>query len=64
MTAEALVCLQDQGIDNNDRGFGRECRACGLSDDDIGVGRERRIHDAPVGSETTTEAEGARQQDR
>ena len=50
------MCLQAQGIDDNDGGIGRVIRACGLSNDDVGLGRGRRIHDTSKGLETTTEA--------
>ena len=38
-TVEAVVCLQDQSIDEDDGDVGRVRRACGLSDDDGGVDR-------------------------
>ena len=57
---EAPVCLQDQGIDNDNGAVDRVRRACGPSDDDRGVGRGRVIYDASEGLETTTEASGAR----
>ena len=53
--------LRDQGIDNDDGGVGRVRWARRLSNDDGGVGRGRGIYDASEGSETTTEAAGARQ---
>ena len=55
--------LWAQGIDNNDGGVRRVIQACELSDDDRGVGRGQGIYDVSVGSETTTEAAGARRQD-
>ena len=61
---EALVRLQDQGIDNDDDGGGRVRRADRISDDNGGVGRGRGIYDASRGLETTTEAVRARQQDQ
>ena len=54
------MCLQDQGIDNDNGAVDRVRRACGPSDDDRGVGRGRVIYDASEGLETTTEASGAR----
>ena len=54
--------LRDQGINDKDGGVSRVIRSCGLSDNDGGVGRGRGIRDASEGSETTTEASGARQQ--
>ena len=61
-TAEAPVCLQSQGIDNDndDGGVVRLRRARGLSDNDGGVGKGRGVDDASNVSETTTEAAGAR----
>ena len=61
LTVEALVCLRDQGINNNYGSVGRVRQAKGLSKDDGGVGWGRGIRDASEGSETTTEAAGARQ---
>ena len=61
-TTEAPVCLQDQGIDDNNGGVGRLIRDCGISNDDRGVDRGRGIHDVSERSETTPEAAGARQQ--
>ena len=54
--AEALVCLQAQGIDNDDRVVGRVRWARGLSNNDRGIGRGGGIDNASEGSETTTEA--------
>ena len=51
------MCLQDQGIDDNDGGVRRLRWARGLSNDDGGVRRERGIYDASEGSETTAEVE-------
>ena len=48
-TAEAPVCLWDQGIDNNGDGVGRVRRARGLRDDDRGVDRGRGIPDESKG---------------
>ena len=50
--------LRDQGIDENNSGFGIARRAGGLSNSDGGVGRG--IRDASEGLETTMEAAGAR----
>ena len=56
-----MVCLQAQGIDDNDGGVGRVRQSGGLSEDDGGVGRGRGIYDESKGLETTTEAARARQ---
>ena len=58
------MCLQVEGIDDDDGGVGRVRRAKGLSDDDRGSGRGRGIRDASKESETTTEADGDRRQSR
>ena len=55
------MCLRAQGIDDKDGCVIRLRRAHGISNDSGGVGRGRGIHDASEGSETTTEAAGARQ---
>ena len=54
------MCLQAQYIDDDNSGFGRVRQACGISNEDGGVGREQGICDAPEGLEITTEASGAR----
>ena len=54
------MCLRIQGIDDNNGFIGRLIRACGLSNDNGGVGRGRGIRDASKGLEKTTEAEVAR----
>ena len=54
------MCLRAQDIDNNG-GVGRVRRSRVLSDDDRGVGRGRGIDNTSEGSETMTEAAGARQ---
>ena len=51
------MCLQAQGIDNNDGGVGKERRVRGLYDNDRGVGRGRGIDDASKVSDTTTEVD-------
>ena len=49
--------LRSQVIDNNDGVVVERVKwARGISDNDGGVGRGQRIHDASEGSETTTEA--------
>ena len=50
------MCLQDQGIDDDNGVVSRVIRACRLSDDDGGVGRGQGIDDASEELETTTEA--------
>ena len=50
--------LRDQGIDENNIGFGIARPVGGLSNSDGGVGRG--IRDASEGLETTMEAAGAR----
>ena len=50
------MCLQAQGINNNDGGLGRVIRARGISNNNEGVGRGRGIYDTSEGTETTTEA--------
>ena len=53
------MCLQDQGIDDNNNGsVGRVRRACGIRDDHGGVRRGQGICNISEGSETTTEAAG------
>ena len=54
--------LQAKGIDNNDGGVRRVGRTRELSNNNVGVGRGRRIYDASEKSEITTEATGARRQ--
>ena len=55
------MCLQDQGIDNDDGGVIRVRWACGLSENNRGLGRGQGIYDASKGLETTAEAAGDRQ---
>ena len=43
---EALVRLQAQGIDDDEDGFDRVRRSCGLSNDSGGVGRGRGRYNA------------------
>ena len=50
------MCLQDQGIDDNNGVVGRVIQARGLNNYDGGVGRGQGIDNAFEGSETTTEA--------
>ena len=50
------MCLQAQYIDDDNSGFGRVRQACGISNEDGGVGRGQGICDAPEGLEITTEA--------
>ena len=50
------MCLQAQGIDEDNGGVGRLRLARRLSDDDRSVGRGRVIDNASEGSETTAEA--------
>ena len=52
--------LWDQGIDDNDGGAGILRRSRRISNDYGGFGRIQGIHIASKGSETTTEAAGAR----
>ena len=52
------MCLQAQGIDNDNGGVGRVRRSHRLSDDNRGVGRGQGIRDASEESETAVEAEG------
>ena len=52
------MCLQAQGIDNDNSVASRVTRAHRLSDNDGVVGRGRGINDASEGLETTTEAAG------
>ena len=54
------MCLRAEGIDNNNGGVIRVRRSKGLNGNDGGVGRGQGIRDASEGSETTTEAAGAR----
>ena len=56
LTAEAPMCLRDQGIENNDGGVGRVRWARGIRNNDGGVGIGWGINDASEGSEPTTEA--------
>ena len=56
--------LQAQGIDDDNGGVKRVRRARGLSNDNLGVGRGKGIYDTSIGSETTTEAAGARKRAR
>ena len=60
-TAEAFVCLQYQGIDNNASVVDRVRRAHKLSNNNRGVSRGRVIRNTFDGSEKTAEAAGARQ---
>ena len=53
--------LQDQGIDDDDGGVGREINFRERSDNDGGVGKGRGIYDASKGSDTMTEVAGFRQ---
>ena len=50
------MCLHDQGIEDNNGGVDRGRRACGLRNNDKGVGGGRGIGDESKGSETTAEA--------
>ena len=54
------MCLQTQGINNNNSGVSRVRRFRGLSNNNGGFGRGRGIRDASEGLETTTVAAGAR----
>ena len=63
-TAEAPVCLQARGIDNDNGGVVRVRRASRLSNYNGGIGRGRGIRNASEGPETTTEAAGARRRSR
>ena len=42
--AEALVFLHAQNIDDDNGVVDRVCQACGIYDDDGGVGTEKIIH--------------------
>ena len=57
---EAPVCLREEGIDDNNSGVGIVIQAKVISDHGRGVGTGRWIRDASEGSETMTEAAGAR----
>ena len=63
-TEKAPVCLRTQGIDKNNGVVNRVRRACGLSDNNGGVGRGQGIHDESEGSETMTEASKMQGQQR
>ena len=58
------MCLQEEGIDDNNSGVERLRQAKGLRKDDGGVGRGQRIRDTSKGSETTMEVAEIRRQDR
>ena len=58
VTAEEVVCLVAQGIDDNNGDFGVGSQARGLSYDGGGFGGGQGIDDASEGLETTTEAVG------
>ena len=49
------MCLQDHGIDDDGGSVGKVRQACGLSDNNRGVGRGHGIYYASKGLETTTE---------
>ena len=49
------MCLQAQGIDDNNGVFSIVRRACRLSNNEGGIGKGRWICDASEGLETTTE---------
>ena len=51
------MCLQAQGIDDDDGVVNRVIRAHEISNDGGGVGRRRGIYDASKGLKTTTEVE-------
>ena len=55
-TAEAPVCLWDQGIYDNNDNAERVRRSHRLSNKNAGVGRGREIDGASEGLETTTDA--------
>ena len=59
--AEADVCTESKGIDDDSGGVGRGRRAQGLSNVDGGVDRGRGIDDAYERSEIMTESVGDRQ---
>ena len=61
--AEALVCLRDQGIDN-DGGVIIVRQARGLRINNRGVGRGQGINNKSKGLETTMEATGDKHQDQ
>ena len=50
------MCLQAQGIDDDDGRVGRVRRSHRLSDNNGGVGRGQGIYNASEGSDTTAEA--------
>ena len=54
-------CVWDQGIDDNDGGFGRGRLAQGFSNNTRVVGKGQGIDDASKEPEAMTEAEGDRQ---
>ena len=58
------MCLRAEGIDDDDSDVVRVRQAKGLSDNNRGVGRGRLICDASKGSESMTEAAGARRRAR
>ena len=58
------MCLQDQGIENDNVGVGRLRRARRLSDDNGCIVRGRVIRAASEGSEKTMEAAGDRRRAR
>ena len=64
MAVKAAVCLQAQGIEDDDRGVGGVIQARILSDNGGGVGGGRGIDDASKGLEITTEVAGARRWSR
>ena len=49
------MCLRDHGIDDDGGSVGKVRQACGLSDNNRGVGRGHGIYYASKGLETTTE---------
>ena len=52
--------LQTQYFDDDDGSVGRVRRARGISNNNRGIERGRGIYDVSEGSETTTDAAGAR----
>ena len=58
------MCLQAEGIDNDNVSVERVRRPKGISDNDRKIRRGLGIHDASKGSETTTEAAMDRRQDQ
>ena len=54
------MCLQDQGLDDNNGSVGRVRRAHKLRKNNRVAGRGRGIHNASEGSEITTGVVGAR----